>query len=77
MCKKRKKNKKTCQYTHGCCAPASSATRHTTVCLDINPIASDLLEGINLLVEDQIAYQEVTVYIDLCLIFVPCLLQLK
>ena len=24
-----------CQYTHGCCAPASWATQHTTVCLDI------------------------------------------
>ena len=24
-----------CQYTHGCCAPASWAVRHTTVCLDI------------------------------------------
>ena len=24
-----------CQYTHGCYAPASWATRHTTVCLDI------------------------------------------
>ena len=24
-----------CQYTHGCCAPASWAARHTTVCLDI------------------------------------------
>ena len=23
-----------CQYTHGCCAPASWATQHTTVCLD-------------------------------------------
>ena len=23
-----------CQYTHGCCAPASWAARHTTVCLD-------------------------------------------
>ena len=23
-----------CQYTYGCCAPASWATRHTTVCLD-------------------------------------------
>ena len=23
-----------CQYTHGCCAPASWATRHTTVCLN-------------------------------------------
>ena len=23
-----------CQYTHGCYAPASWATRHTTVCLD-------------------------------------------
>ena len=24
-----------CEYTHGCCAPASWAARHTTVCLDI------------------------------------------
>ena len=24
-----------CQYTHGCYAPASWATRHTTVCLDV------------------------------------------
>ena len=24
-----------CQYTHGCCAPASWAARHTTLCLDI------------------------------------------
>ena len=24
-----------CQYTHGCYAPASWAARHTTVCLDI------------------------------------------
>ena len=24
-----------CQYTHGCCAPASWAARHTTVCLDV------------------------------------------
>ena len=23
-----------CQYTHGCCVPASWATRHTTACLD-------------------------------------------
>ena len=23
-----------CQYTHWCCAPASWAARHTTVCLD-------------------------------------------
>ena len=23
-----------CQYTHGCCAPAFRAARHTTVCLD-------------------------------------------
>ena len=23
-----------CQHTHGCCAPASWAARHTTVCLD-------------------------------------------
>ena len=27
-----------CQYTHGCCAPASWAARHTTVCLDMHPI---------------------------------------
>ena len=25
-----------CQYTHGCCVPASWAARHTTVCLDIS-----------------------------------------
>ena len=25
-----------CQYTHGCYAPASWAARHTTVCLDNN-----------------------------------------
>ena len=25
-----------CQYTHGCCAPASWAARHTTVCLNTN-----------------------------------------
>ena len=25
-----------CQYTHGCYAPASWAARHTTVCLDIH-----------------------------------------
>ena len=24
-----------CQYTHGCCAPASWSARHTTVCLDM------------------------------------------
>ena len=23
-----------CQYTHGCCAPASWVARHTTMCLD-------------------------------------------
>ena len=27
-----------CQYTHGCCAPASWAARHTTVCLDCGPL---------------------------------------
>ena len=26
-----------CQYTHGCYAPASWAARHTTVCLDFKP----------------------------------------
>ena len=25
-----------CQYTHGCCTPASWASRLTTVCLDVN-----------------------------------------
>ena len=25
-----------CQYTYGCCAPASWAARHTTVCLDLS-----------------------------------------
>ena len=29
-----------CQYTHGCCAPASWAARHTAVCLDKIPIFS-------------------------------------
>ena len=29
-----------CQYTHGCCAPASWAARHTTVCLDISGVAT-------------------------------------
>ena len=29
-----------CQYTHGCYAPASWAARHTTVCLDTLKIAS-------------------------------------
>ena len=24
-----------CQYTHGCCAPASWAAQHTTTCLDL------------------------------------------
>ena len=32
-----------CQYTHGCCVPASWATRHTTVCLDYKPLASTTL----------------------------------
>ena len=27
-----------CQYTHGCYAPASWAARHTTVCLDMHYI---------------------------------------
>ena len=27
-----------CQYTHGCYAPASWAARHTTVCLDMHPL---------------------------------------
>ena len=31
-----------CQYTHRCCAPASWAARHTTVCLDI--VANHLIE---------------------------------
>ena len=29
-----------CQYTHGCCAPASWAARHTTVCLDLDTYLS-------------------------------------
>ena len=32
-----------CQYTHGCCAPASWAARHTTVCLDTNYFAGHLV----------------------------------
>ena len=27
-----------CQYTHGCCAPASWAARHTTVSLCVNNV---------------------------------------
>ena len=27
-----------CQYTHGCYAPASWAARHTTVCLDAHKV---------------------------------------
>ena len=27
-----------CQYTHGCYAPASWAARHTTVCLDLRSV---------------------------------------
>ena len=30
-----------CQYTHGCCTPASWAARHTTVCLDTTNVGSD------------------------------------
>ena len=32
-----------CQYTHGCYAPASWAARHTTVCLDNYSIKSSKL----------------------------------
>ena len=32
-----------CQYTQGCCAPASWAARHTTVCLDMH-IYSEYIE---------------------------------
>ena len=37
-----------CQYTHGCCMPASWATRHTTVCLDIVGGGLPLSAGCNL-----------------------------
>ena len=33
-----------CQYTHGCYAPASWAARHTTVCLDYDCIFVQRLE---------------------------------
>ena len=33
-----------CQYTHGCYAPASWAARHTTVCLDFSHVYT-LLTG--------------------------------
>ena len=33
-----------CQYTHGCYAPASWAARHTTVCLDINLFTSSTMQ---------------------------------
>ena len=37
-----------CQYTHGCCAPASWAARHTTVCLDSEIILLPLLYVVTL-----------------------------
>ena len=37
-----------CQYTHGCCAPASWAARHTTVRLDS---VTTLLEFLTALLE--------------------------
>ena len=33
-----------CQYTHGCYAPASWAARHTTVCLDISYFIPEVLQ---------------------------------
>ena len=35
-----------CQYTHGGCAPASWAARHTTVCLDIICTFTDKIRNI-------------------------------
>ena len=35
-----------CQYTHGCYAPASWVARHTTVCLDIAVTKRDVLHGV-------------------------------
>ena len=32
-----------CQYTHGCGTPASWATRHTTVCLDLTTVVCMIL----------------------------------
>ena len=37
-----------CQYTHGCCAPASWAARHTTVCLDFMGFSKIKYEGLHL-----------------------------
>ena len=33
-----------CQYTHGCCTPASCAARHTTVFLDLHKILNCLFQ---------------------------------
>ena len=33
------------QYTHGCCAPASWAARHTTVCLDLIDVLTLLFDS--------------------------------
>ena len=38
-----------CQYAHGCYAPASWAARHTTVCLDILACEITCHENINIL----------------------------
>ena len=42
-----------CQYTHGCCAPASWAARHTTVCLDMYSICATGRDTIFLLAPKQ------------------------
>ena len=40
-----------CQYTHGCYAPASWAARHTTVCLDLSTFLKFTLKSIKITVE--------------------------
>ena len=46
-----------CQYTHGCHAPASWAARHTTVCLDKHPSEQNKLklENNKTLLQDEIS----------------------
>ena len=37
-----------CQYTHGCCAPASWAARHTTMCLDYVEVLTELKSSLQI-----------------------------
>ena len=55
-----------CQYTHGRCAPASWAARHTTVCLDI-------CEGVGVSTAKSVLFQGSTELrkCEYCVFFLP------